>query len=301
MIWSNCLWYQDFPKKSETKTSPNNINEDNKDFDFDKDFKETLTDFISRLMPNNLIYKDVIGINLEDYHFSDIDIVLIPSIPGRHKSPYIDKFGHRRVASILKKLGSHIDGKTKKFTLTYQTTSVGSLDEKFLGEIMSSFIPNFLNIDELSNMGNKKSVKKDLKQTTLLGVSQKTEIVENDILSRVRMIYPTRDYVNNCSEGPEASSCLVLGANIYQKDSFPKQILHQFECPEDYAYHEGLIPHIKVFIVTEENNSINDDTIIYFGSHNFSAAAWGKYEKDCSQISISNVELGVLMPPMKGT
>ena len=301
-IWSNALWYQDFPKKSEVKRDDKLMKEKNKDFDFEKDFKDTLSNFVARLMPNNLNYKDLIGINLDDYEYNDIDIVLIPSIPGRHKFQYIDKFGHRKVASVLQKLGSHIDGKARKLTLTYQTSSVGSLDKKFLSELLSSFIPNFLTTERLKNLGIKKLTKKDSKQVTLFGDLQKTDIADedDDVIKRVKLIYPTKEYVENSIEGPDASSCLLLSAKIYKKDTFPKEILCKFEAPEDYAYHDGLIPHIKVFIITEEDNSINDDTIIYFGSHNFSPAAWGKYEKDYSQISISNVELGVLVPPMKG-
>jgi tyrosyl-DNA phosphodiesterase-1 len=35
-----------------------------------------------------------------------------------------------------------------------------------------------------------------------------------------------------------------------------------------------------VFIVTEDDMEITDKTVIYIGSHNLSAAAWGKFEKD---------------------
>lgn len=60
-----------------------------------------------------------------------------------------------------------------------------------------------------------------------------------------------------------------------------------------------MIPHLKVFIVTNCKSEIDDDTIIYMGSHNMSMAAWGKLEKNGSQLSISNTELGVLYPPCR--
>jgi tyrosyl-DNA phosphodiesterase-1 len=46
---------------------------------------------------------------------------------------------------------------------------------------------------------------------------------------------------------------------------------------------------------------IEDDSMLYFGSHNFSAAAWGNLEKKGTQISIANWELGVVFPPAPGS
>lgn len=52
-------------------------------------------------------------------------------------------------------------------------------------------------------------------------------------------------------------------------------------------------------IVTDKDqeSKITDDTILYFGSHNFSAAAWGNLEKNETQIAIANWEIGVLFGP----
>ena len=45
---------------------------------------------------------------------------------------------------------------------------------------------------------------------------------------------------------------------------------------ENYSYHHGIIPHTKVIIVTDNPAlDINDNTVIYFGSHNFTPS--GKY------------------------
>ena len=49
---------------------------------------------------------------------------------------------------------------------------------------------------------------------------------------------------------------------------------------QNYYYYHGIIPHTKTIIVADnEEEQINDHTIIYFGSHNFTPSAWGKYEK----------------------
>ena len=50
-----------------------------------------------------------------------------------------------------------------------------------------------------------------------------------------------------------------------------------------------------------EDNCISDNSLLYFGSHNFSPSAWGNMEKNQTQISINNWELGVVFPPGEGT
>jgi tyrosyl-DNA phosphodiesterase 1 len=291
IIWSNCLWYKDFPKKSSIKDIPKK--KKTGEFDFDQDFEDTLKSFIQSLMPNKARYTDILDLNLDDYYYSGIDIVMIPSIPGRHKDEALDKYGHRKVAYAIKKLFANAAPKTKRrYVLTYQTSSVGNLDEKFLREILSSFIPNYLTLDDLRN--EKKVVKKKSGDISF------SSGVPDTAAKRTRMIFPTKDYVENCNEGPQYSNCLILNPDTYNKDSFCKEILHKFSAPEDYAFHEGIIPHLKVFVVCDESGEIDDDSLIYFGSHNFSPSAWGKFEKEYSQLSISNTELGVLLPPMKG-
>jgi len=288
IIWSNCLWFKDFPKKSEMGFIPEKKKLNPGEFDFDKDFEDSLKNFLASLMPNRAKYTDLLDVNIDDYYISDVDIVLIPSVPGRHKDQDFDKYGHRRVASIVKQLYPTVaPAKKKKYVLTYQSSSIGALDEKFLREICSSFIPGYMTLDELKN--EKKLSKK------ASGID-----LGDSATRRVRLIFPSKDYVENCTEGAQYSGCLILAPETYNKESFPKDIFYQFQAPEHYAFHEGIIPHLKVWVVTDESGEIDDDTIIYFGSHNLSPSAWGRYEKDYTQLSIANSELGVLLPPMKG-
>ena len=50
-----------------------------------------------------------------------------------------------------------------------------------------------------------------------------------------------------------------------------------------------------------KEDEISDNTVLYFGSHNLSTAAWGNQEKDNTFISIASWELGVLFPPQLGS
>ena len=56
--------------------------------------------------------------------------------------------------------------------------------------------------------------------------------------------------------------------------------------------------HSKIFITGKRNKEgkfiLNNDSMIYIGSHNLSASAWGNYEKNGTQISVANYELGII-------
>ena len=56
-----------------------------------------------------------------------------------------------------------------------------------------------------------------------------------------------------------------------------------------------------IVVTKTDKGIIDDDTMIYFGSHNFSSNAWGKEEKSGSQFTIANWELGVVFLPEKGS
>ena len=55
------------------------------------------------------------------------------------------------------------------------------------------------------------------------------------------------------------------------------------------------MPHVKTFArVAKESNDL---AWVIVGSHNLSGAAWGRLEKNGSQIAILSYELGVLLTP----
>ena len=71
--------------------------------------------------------------------------------------------------------------------------------------------------------------------------------------------------------------------------------------PNPNFEHGKPIPHLKVMIMTRDDWEIDDDAVIYFGSHNFTASAWGRYERGDTQLTVANTELGVLFPPEAGS
>ena len=54
-------------------------------------------------------------------------------------------------------------------------------------------------------------------------------------------------------------------------------------------------------VINNDNDEISDESLIYFGSHNFSPNAWGRVKMDGSQIHMVNWELGIVFPPKVGS
>ena len=284
-IWQNCLWYRDFPETQQTEKFERKRSKE-EEFNLDDDFKNTLKTYLNNLMPGNVQYTNFLDFNLDNYAISNIDIVLIPSMPGRYRDKDLEKQGHRKIAHILKKyIPKPVGLQREKRVLTYYTTSLGNFTEKVLKEFLSSIFPNFATIDELRG---EKRYKKALIPTG------------KDLIKLVRVVYPTKKYVENSVNGPEYANCLAINEECYHSTFFLKDYFCQFQVSQQYKFYEGVIPHMNMFIVTDENEEINDNTFIYFGSHNLSASAWGKYEKDFQQLSISNYDLGVFLPPAIG-
>lgn len=262
-VWSNCLWHQDFQKKEEKFIKRKEKKErKNEQFDFDGNFKETLLDFIQNIMPKKIDFKNLTEIDIDEYEFEDIDVVLISSVPGRYPINSEKKYGLARVKEIMSIFEK--ENQKENRMLTYQTTSLGSVDANFISDFYYSF--------------NSKP---------------------NKIM---KIIYPTEHYVVNESyAGYEYAAPLCLMSKNFEKTSFVKECLYKFEGSEDYNFHHGILPHLKVCLLTNEKHEINDSSVIYFGSHNCTSSAWGKYEKNKSQILVSNTELGILIPPGNGS
>lgn len=78
--------------------------------------------------------------------------------------------------------------------------------------------------------------------------------------------------------------CLFLNEMHYDSFKFKQNILKKFELNEKLDKKLMIIPHYKIFIVSHHNNTskllIDDDTMIYIGSHNFTKSAWGNIAKD---------------------
>lgn len=240
-------------------------------------------------MPSNYNYKSLLKIDLNDYIYENIDVILVPSLTGRYQGHAMKKYGIGKLKYILDKFPCQIVKEDNKKVINYQITSIGQVSKKFIWEFAASALPGYQSVEESRKIRkNEKKMIKDPSQKTLFSEKESGWLSVKD---RVRLIFPTAKHVEAC--GIEAGCSLFLGKAYWESGRLPRQILYQFDPP-------GIIPHSKIFVITDDDNEVNDDTMIYFGSHNFSSYAWGKYEKALNQLSIINTELGVLIPPMKG-
>jgi hypothetical protein len=62
-------------------------------------------------------------IDLNKYDFKGINVVLIPTLPGRFKGQYLDKVGLGKLKKIMTRCNLHF----KKPVMTYNSTSLGKL------------------------------------------------------------------------------------------------------------------------------------------------------------------------------
>lgn len=75
------------------------------------------------MFPLNYSFEKEVGINLKNYDFSTVKIVLIPSVAGRFylKDNDMKKYGIAKVKHVISNAGPKI----KNGTLTYNTSSLG--------------------------------------------------------------------------------------------------------------------------------------------------------------------------------
>ena len=114
----------------------------------------------------------------------------------------------------------------------------------------------------------------------------------------IDIYYPTIEYIKSFPMGEKLTGCLFLSEDAYQ---FHREKFRIIELKEKYNDRKTVF-HSKIFITGDKKKGyfdINDNSIIYFGSHNFSAAAFGNFEKNDKQISIANYELGIIFNPNK--
>ncbi|KAL4463415.1 hypothetical protein ABPG72_017136 [Tetrahymena utriculariae] len=305
--WSNIIWFKDFelvPQQIQISQSLDYFNsnlsmgskgvkvinlEKNyrniNDVDMNDDFIDVLNEFIDKICPYFDV-KEMLDIHLRSYEIKGIDFMLVSSLPGKYSGSQIHEYGKMRIRKICQVFNPR--NIYSKKVLYSQSTSLGTIDRTFVNEFLFCFLPyQFCSEVELKDKVKKNDPEK------------------ND---EIRLIFPSKDYIiNKTLDGAGYSDTLFLTSKRYQKESFLKNIFYQFQCKqmdslgESQDKQKGIIPHFKTMIVCEQNGEINDDTVIYIGSHNFSEAAWGKLNKDNSQLYISNTELGILVPPMKGS
>lgn len=142
-----------------------------------------------------------------------------------------------------------------KASLLYQTSSLGSLTQDFIQMFWDTIYPAL------------KGQHPDFK-----------------------VVFPTRETVAGSLLGTEGGGTIFFNAFNYNS-TFPKPILH-----DAISLRQGSLSHSKIILGQVITSTTSTPfQWIYYGSHNFSGAAWGNKLNKTSQCTINNYELGIIM------
>ena len=261
--WGQIIWFQDFPLIAEKEENEEDEKSE-KDFLKSNDFREYLKNFMKTFMPHTYEGKKFwtdLNINFDNYDFSDACVDLVASANGRFiGNKEKELFGVGRLNALISNKYFTVE---KNDNLLIQCSSFGTSKQKsFFSNLYKGF--NLNNYEKLNDTNN------------------------------VDIFYPSVKYISNCEKGEELSSCLFFNKEAYKMN---KDKLHDIVLKEKFKDRETVF-HSKIFITGKKSPKgkfiLNNDSIIYIGSHNFSSSAWGNYEKNEAQIAIANYEFGVI-------
>ncbi|PKA57825.1 tyrosyl-DNA phosphodiesterase 1 [Apostasia shenzhenica] len=254
--WNNKtqgLWTQDFPWKDEINLSNSSP------------FEMDLIDYLKTLKWPDLSVKlpkfGDVNINasfFKKFDFSSSKVRLIASVPGYHAGLNLKKWGHMKMRTVLQ--DCVFDKEFCKSPLTYQFSSLGSLDEKWMSEFGASLSSGILD------------------DNSLLGTGTSC------------IIWPTVQDVRCSLEGYAAGNAIPSPQKNVEKE-FLRKYWARWK-----AEHVGrcrAMPHIKSY------TRHNGQKLAWFllTSANLSKAAWGALQKNNSQLMIRSYELGILFLP----
>lgn len=110
------------------------------------------------------------------------------------------------------------------------------------------------------------------------------------------ILYPSMDAVR--SARPEyrvGAGYLFLQEKHWSAKSFPRALFHDIWPSSHRPARHGILLHSKVVCRLATHRSGRRYGWVYAGSHNLSAAAWGRLQKGGTQLFISNFEIGVVL------
>ena len=284
------LYLQDFPLKKTTQTATTS-----------SPFETTLLDYLDTYRytePRTWIGGEEPGFLrsvIRRYDYSAASAVLIPSTPGYHRLDTSELRGHLKVRQVITQFtsvpdNSKVNAKSQQ-PIICQFSSIGSLSEKYLREVQSSF------------------------DTRLARRPLSTSTTTKDASPiRIQMVYPTvqeiRESIEGYVGGGSVPGSLRNVSKPFLRPLFcrwkPKQQVSTATAGQEPAKKEknplwkpNNVPHIKSYF----QHSPDRESLEYFvlGSQNLSMAAWGTVQNDFRsggrKLFIRHWELGVFVSP----
>jgi tyrosyl-DNA phosphodiesterase-1 len=221
------------------------------------------------------------------YDYSSAYAVLIPSVPGRHKSDTYHNFGYLKLRKAIMDsfpAARQAVGKSKKPPVMCQVSSLGKLNTKWLSRFHEA-------IDYTTTHSARPVEDYHAK------FSKKNVVLEKSL----RIVWPTAAEIRNSVEGHRGGGS-VMGKSKNVQDEFLQPLYHRWSSrnnddPLQTARH---VPHIKTLVQPSSDRSSIE--WLYLGSHNLSIAAWGQVQarytgSDELILRIAHWELGVFISP----
>ena len=217
-----------------------------------------------------------LGMSLEDYVWETPEIRTVYSIPLTNQISQNSGCAFDQIRECMNQFPPAIPFNLENMRLIYVTSFLNALKNSLLRDLVSCFMDDIAEFE------------------------QDWSSLQAKLSRIIRVIYPTKRYVDSTHLGSINSQCLFLKRDLYESFKFNKSVMRQFEGNRLVTGSNQVTPHLKFFVVKNQEE-ISDDTVIYVGSHNLTASAWGSFSKDWKRIRCLNYELGLLFLSQKGT
>ncbi|KAF9908667.1 hypothetical protein EC991_009595 [Linnemannia zychae] len=229
------------------------------------DFGETLIDYLTKMQIPNKVIRTV---------------VLIPAVNGWHQVEQRHTYGIARLAKVMQTVTTE----SQEWEVEYQTSSLGRLSVKFLGEMNRAF----------RGFTPRPRIKVDVEES----------------VPPIKVVFPTRDHVQNSELGEPGAGTVCLKHEFWNQRTFPRIVMHDFEL---VGRQKGYLMHTKIILAQAKKAP---QTVgrrpppsnvprklagwFYVGSANCTESAWGTLMNKRTGnlqglcVSIRNWELGVV-------
>ena len=310
---SNAAWWQDFPKKTARQSATHETSE----------FEEDLVRYLNRLgwrgRDEGARLGHVGPEAFRAFDFAGAGAKLIASVPGRHGGAdprdrrEASIWGHPALRRALAKMA--FSPTFRDAPIVGQFSSIGSFSEKWLvSEFGESLRAGSLRTErDAATDDPARSARENegAERTGPAGPAGPAERVSSPSSSSsslgagpIQLVWPTVAEVRASLLGYAAGGSIPGNTRNLAKPHVAAR-LHAWRAPatkEDPYGRARAAPHIKTFAryaASEPHPRGGPPALawVFLGSHNLSGAAWGKFEKNETQLNVLSYELGVLLAP----
>jgi hypothetical protein len=121
----------------------------------------------------------------------------------------------------------------------------------------------------------------------------------SDVLSRIRIYYPSDKTVKDSTGGPDCGGIITLSRAHYNAPTFPRQCLREHK-----STRPGVLSHNKMLLARGRKKDGSPFAWAYVGSANLTESAWGsqkvlKKSGNGGVLNVRNWECGVVVPVPK--